>query len=369
MEAKKNSNLPKAVAFFLIVSVLICAIAFSASGWQGDNQNKPDSNGNGSGERSLNGNVDENNDGGSGENSNVEPPKPLFLHYITGLETTEEQTHQKPFAVVLDSDSPLYGLSSSFMTVEIPIENGKTRLVAFTNNANALGKLGSIAPTRGYISNIAGYFGGVLISLGNDDSFLYPAYDIDDGHIDFDKLSGYHYSEFGLYNYTNADLISAYIKNNNIGTVMLNEPLLPYDFTDDLSAGISASSVIVSLDKSSTTELTYLREEGVYVLKKNGTAIVDKLNERMIKYDNAFILYADSTTYETADSTELILDTQSGGSGYYIREGNAVSISWCTKEDGTIEFYNSDGTRLAIKSGTSYIAFAKSSQASLAKFS
>ena len=88
MEAKKNSNLPKAVAFFLIVSVLVCAIAFSASGWQGDDQNKPDSNGDVSGGDSLNGDVDENNDGGSGEDGNSEAPKPLFLHYITGLEIT-----------------------------------------------------------------------------------------------------------------------------------------------------------------------------------------------------------------------------------------------------------------------------------------
>ena len=369
MEAKKNSNLPKAVAFFLIVSVLICAIAFSASGWQGDNQNMPDSNGNVSAGDSLDENVDENNDGGSGENVDTEPPKPLFLHYITGLEITEEETHQKPYAVVLDTEGPLYGLSSSFLTIEIPVEDGKTRLVAFTNDATKLGKLGSIAPTRKYISNIARYFGGVLVSTGCDDSFNYSAYELLDGHIDLNKLSGYHYSEFGLYNYTNADLISAYIKNNNVNTVMINQPSLPFDFTEEISGGASAKSVLVALDKSSITELSYSGEDGKYTLKKNGSTVTDKLNEKAAKYDNVFILYADSTTHETADSTELILDTQSGGSGYYIANGSAIAISWSTKDGGSMEFYTSEGDRLSVLSGTSYIAFAKSSQASSVKIS
>ena len=269
----------------------------------------------------------------------------------------------------MDTDGPLYGLSSAFMTVEIPIENDKTRLVAFTNDAAKLGKLGSIAPTRKYISNIVRYFGGVLVSLGNDDSFNYSAYEPLDGHIDLAKHSGYHYSEFGLYNYTNADLISAYIKNNNVSGVMLNPPPIPYDFAENISTGASARSVLIALDKNSTTELIYSEEDGSYTLKKNGVTLTDKLNERAIKYDNAFILYSDSTTHETEDSTELILDTHTGGSGYYISNGNAIPISWSSKDGGSIEFYTSDGERLSILSGTSYIAFAKSSQAGSVKIS
>ncbi|MBR7117302.1 MAG: DUF3048 C-terminal domain-containing protein [Clostridia bacterium] len=364
MESKKNGNLAKLVAFFLTVSVLIAAIAFSAGGWQGDLLG-PDSGNSEEDNIPTIGDADENTDGDGDTQGDPDiPEKIIYTSYITGLEITEEESFLKPLCILFDSNAPMYGISSSFLTVEIPVENGNTRMLAFTNDATKLGKLGSCAPTRAYISNIAKYFGGVLVSMGSDDQFTYPAFEYKGGYIDFSSESGYHYTEYGEHCYTNADLIGAYIKNCAISTVKQDNVTAPYIFSNnpDRTGDITANTVLISFDKGSTSELIYSADDGKYLLKKNSVSITDRLNDKEAAYDNVFVLYSDATTHETRDATQLVLDTKSGGSGYYIRAGKAMNITWSTNENGELRFYGESGETLEVLPGEAYIAFAKSSQ-------
>ncbi len=378
MESKKNGNPAKLVAFFLVVTVLIAAIAFSASGWQGDALGKPDSgNSDADGDESENGDADENKDGeGNGEETPVTPVTPIYTHYVSGLEITKEESLLKPLCIVFDTEAPMYGISSSFLTVEIPTEDGKTRLLAFSNDATSKGKLGSIAPTRKYISNIAGYFGAVLVSAGEDDKFEYSGVNNLDTHIDFTSESGYHYTEYARYSYTNEALLNAYIKNNGVSTVRDTDIRVPYVFKAESSEikaneseGTAADTVLISFDKGSTTELFFSDANGKYRMKKNSSSVTDRLNDMELLYDNIFILYGDSITHETMDATQLIFDTVSGGVGYYATGGKAVKINWSTNDAGEMIFTDEGGEVLAVNPGTSYIAFAKASQMSNTKLS
>lgn len=364
MDSRKNGNLAKLVAFFLIVTVLIMAIAFSASGWQGDETDQPES-----GNIATDDNADENTDGDTTPD-NEEPPAPVYTHYITGLEITEEESLLKPLCIVYDAKAPMYGISSTLLTVEIPIEGGCTRLLAFTNSATSAGKVGAIAPTRNYISNIAYYFGGVPVHVGNDDSFIYAGIGELGDIIDFEKNSGYHYTEYGLYNYTNSDLLNAYIQNHGVSNIMASEPEMPYTIVPEgqkTYGSIKANTALIQFDKSSTTELIYSPTTGKYKIQKNGRSITDKLDDTTPSYDNAFILFSDATTHETADATELILDTVSGGNGYYLNGGYAEKITWTTTESGSLKMFAESGEQLSVNPGVSYIAFSKSSQSSSTK--
>lgn len=359
MDSRRNGNLAKLVAFFLIVTVLVMAIAFSASGWQDDSQN-----------------ADSNNepeqlpdkpqtDGDQTTKDPEEPETQAYRHYISGLEITEAESILKPLCIVYDSIAPMYGISSSILTVELPVEGGKTRLLAFTNDATSLGKIGSILPTRGYISNVASYFGGVQVHLGYDDSFSYTRIESTDDFMDLSNKSGYYYTEYGMYSYTNKDLISAYIKNEGIGTVTGAPFSMPYEFRDENTesnnSGSIANTVLIQFDKGSTTELIYSKETDKYTIQKNSLKLSDKINDTTPTYDNVFVLYADAVTHETADATELILDTISGGRGHYINGGFSEEITWETTEDGTMRFLDGFGQPLKIDPGISYMAFTKSS--------
>lgn len=372
MKWLQNGNLAKMVAFFVIATVITCTVSFAANGWQSFTTD-PDSDNIVTDNIYVSDNVDENKDGDS-ENQDIPvvAPQTKYYHYLTGLETTVDDYFKKPLCVLYSSRDPLYGLSYSYMTIEFPTEHGNTRLLAFTDDAESLGKIGSIAPSRGYISNIVASLGGVLLSYGNDDVFEYDHRDTD-GFLDFAATSGYCYTEYNTLVYTNGDLVTAFLQNTKTNSVSTGKVIAPYQFNN---VGVStapgnqkASNVVIHYSDTNSTEFFYSDTENKYMFSKNSGAKNDLLNDKPISYDNLFILYADSTTYETSDSTQLILDTLSGGKGAYISNGTMISITWAVDSSGNLIFSTVEGSKLTINRGTSYIAFAKSSGESSVKIS
>ncbi len=371
MKTAKTGNLSKLVAFFLIAIVLITAIAFSASGWEQTDE-EPDSDNVNGDQTANNDKDDENKDGPSeSEDENVVAPTPYFTHFITGLEITEAESFIKPICFVSDPTAPCYGISSSLLTIEIPIEDGKTRFLIYTDDATSIGKLGTITNTRGYINYFASYFGSILMSSGNDDMFKSESNNDGLEHIDFSKVLGYHYTEFEKYNYTNADLIKAYLKNNGINTVMKNDAHpVPYIFNNERKkvGDSTANKVLLHFNNSNSTELVYSEATGKYTLTKNASVIKDLINDNELSYDNVFVLFADATTYETQAGTQTVLDTNTSGAGYYVSEGTRCDITWRADSEGELHFYNSDGDILSINRGISYIGFLKASQTGSVEF-
>ena len=103
--------------------------------------------------------------------------------------------------------------------------------------------------------------------------------------------------------------------------------------------------------------------------QKNTSLKNDLLNDKPLGYDNVFILYANSTTYETEDKTQLILDTYSKGSGLYATGGEYIEILWEKDSSGNLIFIDGEGSKIVVNRGTTYIAFAKASSKSSVKIS
>ena len=370
MKWLQNGNLAKLVAFFVISVVITCTVSFAANGWEsfvGDVN----------GSDSL---ATDNSSGG--ENKNDGPlkdqddtvqvilPTERYYHGITGLEIDAADSSRSPLCFVFSSTDPLYGISASYLTIEIPTEYGNTRLLCFTDDAKTLGKIGSLAPSRGYISNLATYFGGILLSYGNDDSVKYEFLSTN-AKLDFCETLGYCYTEYSSFVYTNADLVNAFLNNSKVNTVMSEPIKVPYVFCNvgerlDLN-GNSANSVSVHYSDGNSTQLVYSNSDKCYLLSKNASADKDLLNDKTLRYDNAFILYADSTTYESAETTQLIMDTYSCGTGVYMADGKYIDIYWAKDPSGSLVFYNESGDILEVNRGTTYIGFVKSSMKSSVK--
>ena len=370
MKWLQNGNLAKLVAFFVIAVVITCTVSFAANGWQSfinPGQDKDSLTTDNSSDNNASGEKDETN---NLEDTPVALPVPKYYHSITGLETTLEDSLKRPLAFVFSSNDPLYGISSSYLTIELPTEYGNTRLLCFTDEAKTLGKIGSLAPSRGYISNFATYFGGILLSYGSDDTFDYKYTEPRD-KLDFKETVGFCYSEFNSFNYTNADLVNAFLNNSKIGQASADNIKLPYTFVDTDSQAVpegnDANTVTVTYADNNVTQLNYSAFEKCYVLSKNSVAKNDLLNDKPLKYDNVFVLYADSTTYETEESTQLILDTYSKGSGIYASHGRYVEIIWERDVSGNLIFRTPEGEQITVNRGTSYICVVKSSLKSSTK--
>ena len=361
MNTTKISSYGKLIAFFVVVTVLLSTFAIAAGGWQitlppEDEPQLPD----GDGDDNLTDNTPSQDD----NQQNNTPVLPKYYDYITGLEITEPQSTEKQFAYVIDSNSPLYGVYDCSMLIEFPTESG-TRFLMLTNRQRDYNKIGSIAPTRNYISNLAYVFGARIVSLGSDDAILYDS--LDSSNITIDRLQnqGSYYSEYTYFSYTNPTLVSPLDNSEK------DDVTLPYDLVDIgnkvLSGTVSAHNI--SLPYQSPTSLRYSSQTGKYTLIKSGSDRIDVSSASEVSFDNVFILFADTMTYENVTTTEMVMNTLGSGEGYYIQCGMAERISWALTPDGQMIFYNADGVKLTVNRGNSYIGFIKSSKMNNVLFS
>lgn len=375
MNTTKTSSYGKLVAFFVIAVALVCVLGFAAGGWQtNDDNNRPDD---GSENTPPPSDSMDNEEGpnlsGDGSNDIVDDSEsPKHYNYLTGMETTEDEALRRPMAFVMDPNAPSYAIAELPIMVELPIENGHTRLIAFSTNTSVLGKIGSLCKTRGYITNIIKYFNSIAIYCGTDDSVSYSSCDHSDLSFDLSLNLGYHYTEYTNFIYTNGDLIKAGLTNSGINTVVTAKKSLPFDFSDEnqqIEAADTTHSVSLAFSESETVLLSRSEENGKYVMSRNGEIKEDLLSDKPVSFDNVFILFADAITYEGADSSELVMQTIGGGSGYYITNGVSTSITWCATENGDMLFQTADGEKLKVNRGTSYIGFIKSSTINSVTFS
>lgn len=383
MKSFKMSSLQKLISFVLIAVLLICTVGFAADGWRSPDD-EPDSGNVGD----TTGEADENKDGQTPPNTDPadkpqedlpdntpdvpdvsEPapePTPVYKNAITGLEISAEQNAQTPIGFVLDPSSPLYGLSSSDIALEFPIEDGNTRMLSYTTNYSMLWKVGTLTPTRAFISGSSNFFGGIVVSYGNDDIVKYSAWDTSKIDLDVSKVTDCYYVENTLYIYTSKELVDIAAKTSP-SLSMAAYKTAPYLFNEtdiDLVGTTEARTVTIPYSNKNETELYYSETSGQYLYFKSGSRKVDMLNGKNVSFKNVFVLFANATTYEKADGTELVIDTLSGGTGYYISAGHLTEIRWSIDENGELKFKTLNGEQLTVNKGTSYISYYKASNAS-----
>ncbi|MBQ1260908.1 MAG: DUF3048 domain-containing protein, partial [Clostridia bacterium] len=313
MKSSKDGSSLRMVATLLIAVTIACTVGFAAGGMH-SNTNTPNDNNN------------ENNENGT-PNDEVppiidvpqEPIIPDFTSYLTGLEITEDEALKIPLCYVIDTSGGLYGISGAQMIIEIPTDDGSTRMLAYINDLNKTAtKIGAIAPTRNYISNMVKYFGGMLISNGKDDVIEYSYHDTKSACTDLSEHKGYYYSEYGRYVYTNANLIEALASTSGISLGAMGTPTMPFRFndfgSDPLKLGELAGSVKLEYSQSSSVEFVY-KSDGKYALYRNGINAIDTRNGELLSYDNVFVLYADATTYERLEGSQTVVDTIGSGIG------------------------------------------------------
>ena len=298
------------------------------------------------------------------------PKPPLYINLMTGLEITAEEQNRIPFGFVFDPLAPLYGISSSELAIEFPIEDGTTRLLSYTTDDSALWKIGSLVETRAFISAMSYFFGGIVISYGNDDVIPYDILDTSKLEFDLSKNQGSYHRENAKYVYTSYEKLNSALETvkGDFGGAYKNAP---YDFVSDgIITGVSeATTVKIPYSDKSDTTLYYSEKSGKYLLYKGGNRKVDMLSGTNVSFDNVFVLFADATTYEKASGTELVMDVMNGGRGYYVTKGTLTEFTWGLNELGEMCFYSLSGERLTVNTGNSYISFYKASDASSVKIS
>ena len=345
MKSTKQSNLLRSVAFFALTAALILTVCFTASGFNETNDIPEDS-----------AQLDEDN------TLSPMPEKPSIPEYfdtLTGLPVDHTGTNATNISFVLNSADPLFGVGASKITIEIPTENGETRFVVHLDKTDLPGKIGSLSPTRDYINSFSSAFSDLIVSYGNDGRLNSEK---TDSGFDMSESLGYSYTEYTTYNYTNADLVLAGIRN--LALTFNGECILPFSFTnygEEIQNSLRATRLSISYSETNSTDLVYSSENGEYTLIKNGNTAIDLLSGKGLSYKNVFLLFSDSVTYESSEFTEMILNTDSG-TGLFLSNGTYQGFLWFRNESDELVFTTLEGQILEVNRGTSYIAIQKSSE-------
>ncbi len=373
MDNQKPTGVGKLITFLIVFGIVITLVVFAASGNTltnlPENDDKNETN---------NENINNNNQNNEEENKQEEsidtplppndttpPPAPIYYNKLTGLVITEDELSSTAFGNVIDPTQQTYGLSYADIAIEFPTEVSNTRMLFFSSSKDIIWKIGNLAPTRKYINTFSSYLGGLIISYGQDDRVNYNTPVTSTPAVDISLHADCYYIENGSYKYTNEAFIDTAISRTEYANTQYGYKDAPFILSDTLlQTGIGgANNISIPYSASNKTEIKYDISTGKYLYYKNGEKRLDMLNGEAISYENVFILFSNSTTYENSNATQLVLDTTGGGKGYYFSNGLLNEFNWSI-EDGKLIFKNLMGEVLNVNIGTSYISFYKASNAS-----
>ena len=298
------------------------------------------------------------------------PEEIVYINPITGLQISEEESKNIPLGIVVNPSAPLYGISNADIAIEFPTETGETRLLSYSSAEDVIWKIGALAATRKYISNMSNFFGGIVVYYGNDDKVVYNAWETSQFELDLSAYQDSYYAENTLYIYTSQTLIENAIRRNpDLTYAAQGYQTPPYSFSDssEVIGNTIANTVIIPFSSENETEFYYHEKTDKYLMYKSGNRKMDMLNGKNIAFNNLFILFSDAVTYEKAEGTELVMDTTSGGKGYYISKGALTEFRWSTDKSGALCFKSLSGDDLTVNRGNVYIAFYKAACSSSVK--
>ena len=297
------------------------------------------------------------------------PDSPRFYYPLTGLETTESASVSRPVAVSFGNTSyalPQFGIGKSDVLLEFPIENGATRLVMVTTDYGSLEKIGGIRSTRRYVSDVVSAFDAIEVYAGTSDvsaSVLFEGRDtLDYLTQNLGSLCYRDTSRIMPHNLmTTGSLISSEIGKLGYRTTIAEGYAAPYSFPaagERIPAGNEpASEVTITFSATQNAAFSYHSESGVYVRSQLGEKTVDGIDGSTLSFTNLLVLSSDCATYESANGSEFSL-LLNGGSGKYITDGTSREVTW-RMDNGVFTLFDSDGNRLTVNRGTTYIGFVR----------
>ena len=360
MNTTKSNSPIRLIAFFLIGVILVGLFGFSVDGWDiggGSIDSLP------MGDEFIDDNAPISPHPDDKEDESTSTPEvyiPEFTSNLTGLECDEISASLKPLAFIYESTDSLFGAGTSEVFIEYPIENGQTIYIGVTRFWDGLNKIGYLGKAREGLDNISSFFSALLVSMGNEDSLS--------NTLDISCYPESFYTEYKDKSFTKNDYLSKALSSAEITLYSSLDVYTPFNFKDftneDSLFGESAEVLTLYYSDTNLTSLHYSNESKCYSVLKNSKVLTDHGNKKELEFSNCFILFADSVTYENESGSKMILNTMSSGLGYYASEGVIQSIRWFIGESGELILEHTNGDKLTVNRGKSYISFMKSSEIS-----
>lgn len=271
--------------------------------------------------------------------------------------TLDSAEQHGDYALVVSIDNgagsePQSGIGKADLLVEIPVEAGITRFMAFFYH-NTPDTIGPVRSARHYAYDVIRAYDGIFAHCGGSPQ----AYDvIKSGEVkDIDEMScgdAFWRTEDrkAPHNlYTSYDKLSKKSAEKEFSTVSLTE-CPSFDFmTEDDMAALTYGGVeeILIPYRFKSVLFKWDGEEQRYQRYSASDPSIDAIDDSAVMADNVAVLYVDYKLIAEDDSGRLDMKISSGD-GVLVQYGNRINIHWTCEAGKGFQFTNSD-TSEAVK--------------------
>lgn len=282
---------------------------------------------------------------------------------LNGSWVDPETNNKRPIALMINNIGeamPQSGIGQADIVYEMIVEGGITRLMAVFSDYDGLEKIGPVRSARQYYCRSAQQLDAVFCHIGT--STLADAQLANSGQ---DHVDGMYSANLLYRDNSRVAPHNAYTSGERLDQIFADygfqrehgsgyAKMFQFNMKDtDLAEGNSATRIETAFSAQRKPWFEYNADEKVYYRFQYGDKQIDDVTGEQLSYKNVLVLYA--TTY-SVDSYLMEVCNDRNGSGYYATNGKYIEINW-KAEEGTIHYYTTDGQRLKINPGKTWITF------------
>ena len=278
------------------------------------------------------------------------------------LTVYDVNSNKRPIAVMIDNNvgnNAHVGLQDAYLTYEIIVEGGLTRIMAIFKDVNT-SVIGPVRSSRHYFLDYAlesdaiyAHYGwstfaqndiralGVNNINGLYDNGYYRNYNIAAPHNVFTSIED-------LYNVAGSKGYST--TSDNYSLLNYTPDDVNFDATSDL---LTANTISMTYSYSQVRSYTYDSTNRYYLRYMNNSPHTDRDSGVQYHYKNIIIMKVNNRTLDSYGRQDL--DTVGSGEGYYITNGYAIPITWSKDSRSGKTHYYYDGNELVVSDGNTMI--------------
>ena len=286
---------------------------------------------------------------------------------ITGLYIDEEIAKQRPVAFMMGNTAdaaPQSGIGEAAVVYEIPVEGGITRLMAIIENYKELEKIGSSRSCRYYFVHYAMEYGAMYAHFGQSKYALPTLNDALVHNINgLEGVAGKCYYRTSdrkpPHNaYANGQKIYDFAVSKGYPTEYEEGQESHFQFVEEETENLLESGTDARIVRPGyqidNPWFDYNETDKMYYRSQYGKPHVDKETNQQLSCKNIIIQYVKIGLFD--DRKSLIIDTVGSGSGMFVTNGKAISITW--KKDtnyGVTKYFDESGNEIKLNRGKTWV--------------
>lgn len=284
---------------------------------------------------------------------------------LTGEWVEPEINERKPVAIMINNIGeamPQSGIARADIIYEMIVEGGITRLEAVFSDYSGLTKIGPVRSARQYYVRNAEQLDAIFCHIGT--STLADEELATSPVVDMDGMGGV--GNYLIYRsndrvaphnaYTSEEAIEAAIEYKGVDMSRSSNYNKMFSFSTsvkDIEGGTTANKITTAFNTGRAPWFEYNAEEHQYYRFQYGDKQIDDQTGEQLHFQNVLVLFATTYSY---DGYLMEVRNEESGDGYYASNGKYIPIQW-KYEQGTVHYYTSDGERLVMNPGKTWITY------------